>query len=91
MTRWHGIYRCKSRLARKLGAAIAAKIQERLTREIALTIDEVLKPRGVAVLIEAEHHCMCTRGVYKPGTALVTTTFLGEAKTRRRQACSLGE
>ena len=57
------------------------QIQERLTREIGLIIDKVLKPKGVAVLVEAEHHCMCTRGVNKPGTALVTTTFLGEAKT----------
>ena len=57
------------------------QIQERLTREIGLTIDSVLKPKGVAVLIEAEHHCMCTRGVHKPGTSMVTTTFLGEAKT----------
>ena len=71
-----------SKLARVVEAySKRLQIQERLTREIALTIDEVLKPRGVAVLIEAEHHCMCTRGVYKPGTALVTTTFLGEAKT----------
>ncbi len=57
------------------------QIQERLTREIGLTIDAVLRPRGVAVLIEAEHHCMCTRGVNKPGTTMVTTTFLGEAQT----------
>ena len=57
------------------------QIQERLTREIGLTIDSVLKPKGVAVLIEAEHHCMCTRGVHKAGTSMVTTTFLGEAKT----------
>lgn len=57
------------------------QIQERLTREIGLIIEKVLKPKGVAVLVEAEHHCMCTRGVNKPGTALVTTTFLGEAKT----------
>ena len=57
------------------------QIQERLTREIGLTIEDVLKPKGVAVLIEAEHHCMCTRGVHKPGTSMVTTTFLGEAKT----------
>ena len=57
------------------------QIQERLTREIGLTIDGVLKPKGVAVLIEAEHHCMCTRGVHKSGTSMVTTTFLGEGKT----------
>ncbi len=57
------------------------QIQERLTREIGLIIEKVLRPKGVAVLVEAEHHCMCTRGVNKPGTTMVTTTFLGEAKT----------
>ena len=69
------------------------QIQERLTREIGLTIDSVLKPKGVAVLIEAEHHCMCTRGVHKAGTSMVTTTFLGEAKTDvdfRRSFLDLG-
>ncbi len=69
------------------------QIQERLTREIGLTIHEVLKPKGVAVLIEAEHHCMCTRGVNKPGTSMVTTTFLGEAESDvdfRRSFLDLG-
>ena len=57
------------------------QIQERLTREIGLTIEKVLEPKGVAVVIEAEHHCMCTRGVNKPGTTMLTSTFLGEAET----------
>ena len=71
-----------SKLARVVDIfAKRLQIQERLTREIGLTIEDVLKPKGVAVLIEAEHHCMCTRGVHKPGTSMVTTTFLGEAKT----------
>ena len=70
-----------SKLARVVDIfAKRLQIQERLTREIGLTIEDVLKPKGVAVLIEAEHHCMCTRGVHKPGTSMVTTTFLGEAK-----------
>ena len=71
-----------SKLARVVAAfSKRLQIQERLTREIGLIIEEVLRPRGVAVLVEAEHHCMCTRGVNKPGTTMVTTTFLGEAKT----------
>ena len=45
--------------------------------QIATAIDEVLKPHGVAVLIEAEHTCMSIRGVTKPGASTVTTRFLG--------------
>jgi GTP cyclohydrolase IA len=51
--------------------------QEKLTSQIATAIDEVLKPHGVAVLIEAEHTCMSIRGVTKPGASTVTTRFLG--------------
>jgi GTP cyclohydrolase I len=53
------------------------QIQERLTAQIANTIDSVLKPRGVAVLIKASHHCMTTRGVHKPDSDLVTSRMLG--------------
>ena len=56
------------------------QIQERLTREIGLAIHETLNPRGVAVAIKAEHHCMCTRGVNKPGTKMLTSSFIGEAE-----------
>jgi len=51
--------------------------QEHLTSQIATALDEVLKPLGVAVLIEAEHTCMTIRGVAKPGVTTVTTRFLG--------------
>jgi GTP cyclohydrolase I len=51
--------------------------QEHLTSQIAAAIDQVLKPRGVAVMIEAEHTCMTVRGVKKPGASTVTTHFLG--------------
>ena len=51
--------------------------QEKLTSQLAAAIEEVLKPRGVAVLIEAEHTCMSVRGVGKPGVSTVTTRFLG--------------
>jgi GTP cyclohydrolase I len=53
------------------------QIQERLTAQIANTIDEVLKPRGVAVVIKAAHHCMISRGVHKRGSDLVTSRMLG--------------
>jgi GTP cyclohydrolase I len=53
------------------------QIQETLTAQIADTIDKVLKPRGVAVVVEAAHHCMTTRGVRKPGVSMVTSRMLG--------------
>lgn len=51
--------------------------QERLSSQVVNAIDEVLKPRGVAVMIEAEHTCMSQRGVQKAGTTTVTTQFSG--------------
>ena len=51
--------------------------QEHMTSQIATAIDEILKPRGVAVMIEAEHMCMSVRGVAKPGASTVTTQFTG--------------
>ncbi len=53
------------------------QIQERMTAQIADTINEVLMPRGVAVLIRASHHCITTRGIRKPGSDLVTSRMLG--------------
>lgn len=52
--------------------------QETLSAEIADAIDKALAPKGVAVMIEAEHQCMTTRGVHQPGVAAVTTRFLGQ-------------
>jgi GTP cyclohydrolase I len=54
------------------------QIQEKLTAQIANTINEVLQPKGVAVVIEAAHQCMTTRGVKKPGVTMVTSRMLGE-------------
>lgn len=51
--------------------------QERLTSQIATAIDEVIKPRGVAVMLEAEHMCMAARGIQKAGASTVTTQFTG--------------
>ncbi|MCT6842143.1 MAG: GTP cyclohydrolase I FolE [Commensalibacter sp.] len=53
------------------------QIQERMTAEIANIIQEVLQPRGVAVIIEATHQCMTTRGVHNPGVSMVTSKLLG--------------
>ena len=67
-----------SKLARVVEAySKRLQIQERLTAQIANTIDAVLKPRGVAVLIRATHHCMTARGIEKSGTDLVTSRMLG--------------
>lgn len=53
------------------------QIQEKMTAQIANTIDTVLEPEGVAVVIEATHHCMTTRGIHKPGAIMVTSRMLG--------------
>jgi GTP cyclohydrolase IA len=53
------------------------QIQERMTTQIADTIQEVLQPQGVGVIIKATHHCMSTRGVHQPDTDLVTSRMLG--------------
>lgn len=54
--------------------------QENLTRQVADSITNVLKPRGVAVVIDAVHNCMSTRGVHKPNSSTVTSMFTGEFK-----------
>jgi GTP cyclohydrolase I len=53
------------------------QIQEKMTTEIAITIDRVLKPQGVAVVLEGEHQCMTTRGVHRPGVNMVTSQMMG--------------
>ncbi|MFM7620626.1 MAG: GTP cyclohydrolase I FolE [Alphaproteobacteria bacterium] len=55
--------------------------QETLTMQIANAINEVLKPRGVAVLIDSKHQCMTTRGIHKQDASTVTMSILGEFKT----------
>lgn len=67
-----------SKLARVVEAyAKRLQIQERLTAQIANTINQVLKPQGVGVVIKAAHHCMSSRGVHMHGTDLVTSRMLG--------------
>ena len=67
-----------SKLARVVrGYAKRLQIQEKMTAEIATAIDEVLRPQGVGVVIEAEHSCMTLRGVNVPGAKLTTSSLLG--------------
>lgn len=71
-----------SKLARLLDVyAKRLQIQEKLTAQIANTLNEVLQPRGVAVVVDASHQCMTTRGVHKPGTSMVTSRMLGAFRT----------
>ena len=82
-----------SKLARVVDAyAKRLQIQEKLTSQIASAIENALKPRGVAVVIEAIHHCMTTRGVHKPGTSMVTSKMTGAFRddpSTRREFLSL--
>jgi GTP cyclohydrolase I len=67
-----------SKLARVVdGFARRFQVQEKLTAQIAACIQEVLKPRGVGVVIDAAHQCMTTRGVHKRGVSMITSTMLG--------------
>ena len=67
-----------SKLARLVDVyARRLQTQEHMTSQIATAIDEILKPRGVAVMLEAEHMCMSMRGVEKPGSLTITTQFTG--------------
>ena len=76
-----------SKLARVVEAyARRFQVQEKMTAQIAHTICDVLQPRGVAVVIEAVHECMTTRGIHKRGVSMVTSSMLGafrdDARTR---------
>ncbi len=84
-----------SKLARVVDAyAARLQIQEKLTAQIADTINAVLRPRGVAVIIEAAHQCMTTRGVHKTGVGMITSRMLGafrqNADTRRELLSLIG-
>ncbi|MBN8727182.1 MAG: GTP cyclohydrolase I FolE [Xanthomonadales bacterium] len=76
-----------SKLARVVDSfARRFQVQEKLTAQIAHCIDDVLKPRGVGVVVDATHQCMTTRGVHKRGVSMVTSQMLGsfrrDARTR---------
>ena len=84
-----------SKLVRVVDAyARRLQIQEKMTAQIANAIEEVLEPKGVAVVIEAAHQCMTTRGVHRPGVAMVTSRMLGlfrsDARTRREFLALIG-
>jgi GTP cyclohydrolase I len=84
-----------SKLARVVEAyAKRLQVQEKMTAQIATTIQDVLQPSGVAVVIEAAHQCMTTRGVHKRGVTMVTSTMLGsfreDEKTRREFLAVIG-
>jgi len=71
-----------SKLARVVEAyARRLQVQEKMNAQIANTIQKVLEPKGVAVVIEASHQCMTTRGVHKTGVSMVTSTMLGDFRT----------
>ena len=84
-----------SKLARLVEVyARRLQIQEKMTVQIADTLQQVLRPKGVAVVIEAAHQCMTTRGVHKPGATLVTSRMLGafrdDPTTRREFLAIIG-
>ncbi len=84
-----------SKLARLVDVyARRLQIQEKLTAEIATCVDEVLKPHGVAVVAEATHQCMTTRGIHKTGVTMVTSRMLGvfrdHAETRHEFLSAIG-
>jgi len=70
------------------------QIQEKMTSQIANALSDTLRPQGVAVVIEAAHQCMTTRGVHKPGVLMVTSRMLGafrdDAATRREFLAMIG-
>lgn len=81
-----------SKLARLVDVyANRPQVQERLTTQIADALDRILKPRGVIVVIEAEHLCMAMRGVHKPGSRTTTSAVRGQLRdgTTRAEAMSL--
>ncbi len=84
-----------SKLARVVnGYAKRLQVQEKLTAEIARCINEVLKPRGVGVVVDAVHECMTTRGVHKRGVSMITSKMLGgfreDARTRQEFLSFIG-
>ncbi|MFL2770079.1 MAG: GTP cyclohydrolase I FolE [Rhodospirillaceae bacterium] len=85
-----------SKLARVVEAyAKRLQIQEKMTAQIANTIDRILTPKGVAVVVEGNHECMSTRGVHRPDVTMVTSTMLGafrdDPSTRREFLAFIGK
>jgi len=84
-----------SKLARLVDAfAKRLQIQEKMTVQIADTLNDILQPKGVGVILEAAHQCITTRGVHKPGVQMVTSRMLGsfrdDPSTRREFLAIVG-
>ena len=74
-----------SKLARVVETfAKRLQVQEAMTAQIANCINDVLKPKGVGVVVEGVHHCMTTRGIHKPGVAMMTSCLLGDFRSDPR-------
>ena len=74
-----------SKLARVVDAfARRFQVQEKMTAQIANCIEDVLRPKGVGVVVEAVHQCMTTRGIHKSGVSMVTSQMLGLFRTDAR-------
>ncbi|MEM7433211.1 MAG: GTP cyclohydrolase I FolE [Pseudomonadota bacterium] len=74
-----------SKLARVVEAfARRFQVQEKMTAQIAKCIEDVLKPKGVGVVVEASHQCMTTRGIHKTGVSMVTSRMAGNFRTDAR-------
>ena len=85
-----------SKLARLIEVyARRLQIQEKMTAQIANAINDILEPKGVAVVLEAAHQCMTTRGVHKPGVIMTTSRMLGafreDPSTRREFLAMIGK
>ena len=84
-----------SKLARLVDAyGKRLQIQEKMTAQIANTLNDVLQPKGVGVVIEASHGCMTTRGIHKSGLTMVTSQMIGafreQSSTRREFLAAIG-
>jgi GTP cyclohydrolase I len=74
-----------SKIARLVNAySKRLQVQEKMTAQIAKTLQNILKPHGVAVFVEGEHHCMCTRGVNKNNVNMITSAYTGDYRKNNK-------
>ncbi len=86
MPRWIAWWDCRSWRGWSMLSPIALQTQEHLTAQVAGAINAILKPRGVAVVMEAEHTCMSVRGIAKEGAKTLTTRFNRDFPGQSRRA-----
>jgi GTP cyclohydrolase I len=73
-----------SKIARLVDAfSKRLQVQEKMTSQIANTLQSILKPLGTAVVVEGEHHCMCTRGVHKTSSTMISSAFTGNFQKKQ--------